>query len=148
MRSIIALLAITLLSGCAGSHIPIPPPPPINKDFAITVTWNYDFTNFLLCGATVTKGCLTGFTVGYLSGGTLTILPGGASLPTSVCTGATQPLSCKYQGQSQLPIGQLTWVATTNGLDGTGAVVTATSNSAVPTAITLLSPTGVTGTAQ
>lgn len=143
------MLCIVFVSvGCGTTLVKVPVPPPINKDFAITLTWNYDFTNFLVCSATVTKGCLTGFTVGYLSGGATVILPGGANLPTSVCTGSTQPLTCKYSGNSQLPIGQITWVATTNGLDGTGAVVTATSNSAVPTPISLLSPTNVAGSAQ
>lgn len=149
MKKIATLvLGCALLTGCAGSK-PVTPvtPPPINKDFSISLTWNYDFTNNFQCSATVTKGCVSGFTVGYMQGAAQVALPNN-SVPLSACTGSTQPETCKYTGNSQLPIGQITWFATANGFDNNGTAVTATATSASPTTVSILSPTGVAGTAN
>lgn len=147
MKRAFLLVLCVVLAGCTKKPVTPPVPPPINPDFAITLTWNYDFTNNPVCSASVTKGCISGFTVGYLQGSAVVALPNN-SVPVSACTGAAQPQTCKYNGNSQLPIGQITWIASATGFDTNGTAVSASTNSASATSITLPSPTNVVGTAQ
>src|SRR5690348_9511785 len=92
----IALIGICLASiGCPKPGAT--PPPQINKDWAITVSLNYDFTNFVPCSSTVTKGCISGFTWGYLQGSTQ--VPVKTS-PASICSGTVQPETCIDTGNS------------------------------------------------
>jgi hypothetical protein len=86
------------------------------------------------CSASVTSGCITGFTWGYLNAQ-------GAQVPlktspASVCSGATQPQTCSDTTNSQLPIGSDTFTIVVNYIDSTGkSQVTSPVTSASPTVI-------------
>lgn len=138
----LALLLVCVLCGCsAGSHPVKPPGPPPNKDFTISVTFNYDFTNFAACSSTVTKGCISGFAWGYLQGANAVPLKTSA---TTVCTGATQPEACTDSTNSQLPMGSLTFFVVANIVDNVGTVgQTAQGLSGTPTVVTAGAPTNV-----
>lgn len=146
-RAAAAMLLTTaaiVLGACSHTPIKPPVPPPVNKDWAITLNWNYDFTNFIKCSPTVTTGCITGFTVGYMQGTTQVALPNN-TVPVTVCTGAVQPQPCQYSGNSQLPIGDITWFCVTNFVRNNGTTGTATATSAVPTKVDALSATNLNG---
>ena len=113
--AVLLSLALALLVGCAKAP-PVKPPPPTNKDWKITVSWNYDFTNYFQCSATVTKGCISGFTWGYISGGTQVPLH---TTTTSVCSTAT-PAACSDNANSQLPVGAFSFYAVANFVDVNG----------------------------
>lgn len=147
-RFTLLLLCLTPL-GCGKKPVTATPPPPVNKDWAITLTWGYDFTNMIQCSSTVKSGCVSGFTVGYIdvTSGKAIALPNPV-VPLTACAGATQPVKCQYTGNAQLPIGQITWTAAATGFDNTGGAITASTNSAVPASIQMASPTNVVGTTQ
>ena len=137
-----ALLTLLILVGCSAKA---PVPAPI-KDWSITVGFNYDFTNFPVCSATVTKGCITGFTWGYTQGTVSTPLK---TSTTTICTGSTQPLACVDTANSTLGIGPTTFYAIANGIDNNGNSVS--SGQSAPSAvlnIVIGTPTGVTGSAK
>lgn len=142
MRKTILLCAL-LLAGCAAQNPkPTPPAPPPAKDWTITVTFSYDFTNFAQCSATVTTGCISGFTWGYLQGSTPVPLKTSA---VSACSGTTQPESCTDTVNSQLPIGSLTFFVEANYIDNTGAAgESAEATSATPTVVTAGAPASLT----
>lgn len=121
------LTSMLLLCGCAMQPVIPPTPAPINKDFTITATWTHDFTNFAACSTTVTKGCITGFSWGYLTGSTQTVLH---TTTTAACTGSTQPMSCKDVMNSQLPIAPngLPFFQVANYIDNTGATGSIAAN--------------------
>src|ERR1700689_4682827 len=113
------LATLICLSSCTKS-VPVPPPapPPVNKDWLITANFSYNFTNYMQCSASVTSGCISGFTWGYLNAQ-------GAQVPlktsaVSVCSGASQPQACTDTANSQLPIGSDTFTIVVNYLDSTG----------------------------
>lgn len=110
-------LVLAALSGCAAHPAPTPVPPSPIKDWTITPTWNYDFTNFVPCSATVTKGCVSGFTWGYLQGSTQIPLK---TSPASVCSGATQPEVCTDTANALLGIGNVTPYVVANFVDNNG----------------------------
>lgn len=120
--------------GCAKAP-PVVTPPPINKDWTITVTFDFNFTNFNACSVNVPNGCITGFTWGYLNGATQVPL---GTPKASICTGASQPQLCSDVAQSKLPIGAVVFYAGANYIDNKGVagmsnVITTASN---PTQIT------------
>jgi hypothetical protein len=144
----VILAAGMISSGCT-KKTPVTPPgtPPVNKDFLITATWTYNFTNFMQCSSTVTAGCINGFTWGYLNAaGAQVALK--TSVP-SVCTGSTQPQTCTDTANSQLPIGSDTFSIVVNYLDSTGKAQTTTAvTTASPTVIAAGLPAGFSITAQ
>lgn len=138
MKKLIGLsLFVLSLSGC---HAAAPVPPGPNKDWAITATFKFDFSNYLSCSATVTKGCVNGFTFGYSQGGTQIPLK---TSPTSICTGATQPQTCTDTVNSVLGIGPTVYYVTTNGIDNSGVAVTSDVNNSAIDNVKLVSPTGI-----
>lgn len=147
-KFLVYAIATLALCGCAGRHPvppPVPPPPVNNKDFTITLKWNEDFTNVPKCSASVTKGCVTGFTVGYTAGTSTTVVPlPSPNVALSACTAGNEPEPCQYVTNSQLPLGTVTWSVSALGIDSNGAVVSATSTGNT-TAVTLPSPTNVQG---
>jgi len=135
-RLSVLLISLMLTVGCA-KHIPVTPPG--NVDFAITVTWNYNFTNFAQCSGTVTKGCISGFTWGYLQGSTQVPLH---TVSTTACTGSTQPESCTDTTNSQLHMGSLTGYIAANFVDNSGNPgSTPVVTTATPTTVTADLPT-------
>lgn len=137
MTKYILVSLLLLISGCRAAA-PVPPGP--NKDWTITVTFKFDFTNYLPCSTTVTKGCVTGFTFGYSQGGTQVPLK---TSPTSICTGATQPQTCTDTVNSVLGIGPTIFYVTANGIDNSGAAVTSNPNSSAIDNVVLIPPTGI-----
>jgi hypothetical protein len=126
---ILLFALVVLLTGCAARPTPTPVPTPVNKDFLVTVTFNYDFTNFVPCSPTVTKGCITGFSWGYMQGAIP--VPLKTSLP-AVCTGIN-PKTCTDSTNSTVGIGNVVPFVVANGLDNNGAVVA--SNNILGTAV-------------
>lgn len=118
---VLAFFSALFLVGCTKHVTPTPPP---SIDWTITGTWNYDFTNFVPCSATVTKGCISGFSWGYLQGSTQVVLK---TSPASVCTGTTQPQTCTDSANSLLGIGAVSFFIVTNGVDNAGNAVTASA---------------------
>jgi hypothetical protein len=110
-------LASAGLGGCVHSAPVTPPAPPPTKDWTITATWNYDFTNFKPCSATLTSGCISGFTWGYMLGTTQVAIKTSAP---SVCTGSTQPETCTDTGNSTLGIGTVTMYCVADYVDNSG----------------------------
>src|ERR1700683_2746453 len=96
------------LASCTKTVSVTPPaPPPVNKDWLITASFSYNFTNYMECSASVTSGCITGFTWGYLNAQGVQV-PLKTS-PPAVCSGASQPQACTDTANSQLPIGSDTF---------------------------------------
>jgi hypothetical protein len=112
-----------------------------NKDWSITVTWNYDFTNYVLCSATVTKGCISGFTWGYIQGGVS--IPIKTSAP-SVCTGTTQPEICGDSGNALLGIGPATPYVVANYIDNNGNTLSSSQALGALDTVPAGNPTSVT----
>lgn len=136
------LLALALsLCGCA-KHIPTnPPPPPPLVDFPVTVNWGYNFMNFFTCSATITKGCVSGFTWGYLQDTTQVPLN---TVTTTACTGATMQKTCSDLKNSQLPIGAVTFYVRANIIDNAGVIGQSAPGLTVPSAVPADAPTNVT----
>jgi hypothetical protein len=99
------------------------------------------------CSASVTSGCISGFTWGYLNAA-------GAQVPlktsaVSVCSGTAQPQACTDTANSQLPIGSDTFTIVVNYIDSTGKPqTTAPVTAASPTVIAAGLPSAFTVTAQ
>lgn len=138
----VALVAFAV--GCA-HNTPVSVPPPPKTDWTVTVTFNYDFTNFAACSGTVTKGCVSGFTWGYLQGAVLVPLK---TSPASICTGATQPKSCTDTTNAIVGIGPVTVYVVANGLDNSGNAISSTQDNSTPVPIAIGIPTGVSATFQ
>jgi hypothetical protein len=148
------LIALLWLASCTKS-VPVTPPapPPANKDWLITATFSYNFTNYMQCsassasGANVTSGCITGFTWGYLNAqGTQVPLK---TSPVTVCSGASQPQACTDTANSQLPIGSNTFTIVVNYIDSAGEPQTTSPvTAASPTLIAAGLPQSFTITAQ
>lgn len=148
------LIPLLWLASCTKT-VPVTPPapPPVNKDWLITASFGYNFTNYMQCSATpaggpsVTTGCITGFTWGYLNAQ-------GAQVPlktssVTVCSGASQPQACTDTANSQLPIGSNSFTIVVNYIDSAGKPqVTSPVTSATPTVITAGLPTGFSVSAQ
>lgn len=113
------LALLLALGGCSTKHV-TGNPPPVNQDWSITAAWNYDFTNFPQCSATVTKGCVSGFTWGYLQSGNQVALKTSA---VGVCTGATQPETCTDSTNALLGIGTVQYYIVAQGIDNNGVAV-------------------------
>lgn len=146
MKKVLLLALALSLCGCAKKVTPPPPPPPPPIDFAVTIKFGYDFTNFFACSATVTKGCITGFSWGYLQGTTQVPLH---TATVSACTGSAQPQSCSDTTNTQLPIGSLTFYAKANYIDNNGVSgSTQPSTTATPSQVPADAPTNVTESHQ
>src|SRR6202050_5876188 len=100
----IVLIAPFWFASCTKT-VPVTPPapPPVNKDWLITASCSYNFTNFMQCSTSVTSGCITGFTWGYLNAQGVQV-PLKTS-PPAVCSGASQPQACTDTANRQLTIG-------------------------------------------
>jgi hypothetical protein len=139
VKKIIGLLLLVLATaGCPNASAPNPPA--INPDWTITATWSFDFTNFSPCSATVTKGCVSGFSWGYIQGTNQVPLK---TSPASVCTGATQPESCSDTANSVLGIGPTIFYVKANGIDNNGAVVTSNQAQSPSQTVNLVDPANV-----
>lgn len=122
MKKIVpVLLSLMFLAGCAHQPVTPPTPPPTNLDYTITATWNYDFTNTVPCSASVTKGCISSYSVIYANpAGTTKVTL--ASAPVTSCSGTKQPEACSFVFNSQLPVAPngLVWSVVTNFIDVNG----------------------------
>jgi len=138
MKNILFLLALAL-TGCA-VRPPTPVPTPI-KDWSITATWQYDFSNFPACSPTLTAGCVNSFTWGYLLKGTTQVPVKTTPLPFQVCVipvpnpltapcadTTTTPLTFHDTGNGVLGIGAVTPYVVANGLDNNGVVVSSVTD--------------------
>jgi hypothetical protein len=134
--------ALLWLASCTKTVSVTPPAPtPVNKDWLITASFSYNFTNYMQCSASVTTGCITGFTWGYLNAQ-------GAQVPlktspVTVCSGESQPQACTDTANSQLPIGSDNFTIVVNYIDSAGkSQVTLPVASASPTVIAAGLPQG------
>jgi hypothetical protein len=133
---LLTILTTSLWLASCTKTVPVAPPapPPVNKDWLITASFSYNFTNYMQCSANVTSGCITGFTWGYLSAQGVQV-PLKTS-PVTVCSGASQPQACTDTANSQLPIGSNTFTIVVSYVDSAGkAQVTSPVTSASPTVI-------------
>ncbi len=136
--NILVLTVALIFAGCAAQN-PVTPVVPVNPDFTINVTFNYDYTNFAACSGTLTKGCISGFTWGYLQGTTQVQLKTSAN---TACTGTTQPEACSDSTNSQLPMGSLTFYVIANYIDNSGNTgSTSAATTPTPTTVTAGAPT-------
>lgn len=161
MKRVLAglLLVSLMLAGCgAAPPVSTGTPPPVNKDWTITGTWFYDFTNYMGCSPTITAGCISGFTWGYMNGTMLVPIatlsepiPACSATVTENCqvTSTTQPVTIKFQGNSQLPIGNISFGVEAADISQQGATqqspidVSATATPVVAGAPTNISITSV-----
>lgn len=122
--------------------------PPAHQDFSITATWSFDFTNFVACSGTVTKGCVSGFTWGYLQGTAQVPLKTSAA---SVCTGSSavagsppsQPETCTDSTNGTLGIGPVTFYVVANYVDNAGNSGVTSADQSAPQNVALLAPSGL-----
>jgi hypothetical protein len=119
--------------------------PSPGQDWTITINFTEDFTNFVPCSATVTKGCISGFTWGYIAGGVSTPLK---TSPVTVCSGATQPETCIDTATSMLGIGTWNAYAIANGFDNSGNAVTSTTATSPTYTVTIGAPANLTASAK
>jgi len=146
---LLTILATSICLASCTKSVPVTPPapPPVNKDWLITASFSYNFTNYMQCSASVNSGCITGFTWGYTNAQ-------GAQVPlktsaVSVCSGTAQPQACTDTANSQLPIGSNIFTIVVNYVDAAGKPqVTAPVTAASPTVIAAGLPSGFTITAQ
>jgi hypothetical protein len=138
----ISVLAVGL-SGCP--NVSTNPPAPPNPDWKITASWQYDFSNFVPCSASITKGCVNSFTWGYVQGGALVPLKTSS---ISVCSGATQPQTCTDTVNSTLGIGAYNIYVVANGVDNTGAGVSSIQANSPPYSTTLTAPVNLSAIVQ
>jgi hypothetical protein len=138
--------------GCvAQKPVPVPIPAPL-RDWTLTANWQYDFTNFATCSTTVTAGCVTGFTWGYLKGTTQVPLK-TSLLPFTPCAVApavqvppcvdttTTPLTFHDTASGVVGIGPVTPYVVANGLDNNGVAVSSTPDLAAVDNVTIGSAT-------
>ncbi|MGH9740560.1 MAG: hypothetical protein ACRD4X_18530 [Candidatus Acidiferrales bacterium] len=130
------------LAGCAAKKTAVNPPrnPPSQQDWTITATWQENFTNFIPCSSTVTKGCVSGFTWGYLQG------TSQVSLKTSapgVCTGTTQPETCTDTVNATLGIGPVTFFCVANYIDNAGNTGNTAADQSAQQVVNLASPSSL-----
>lgn len=146
MKNLWLLLGLAILAaGCGASNPVTVTPPPVNKDWTITLTFSYDFTNFAPCSSTVTKGCINGFTWGYLQGSNHIPLQ---TAPVTACTGSTNPKPCSATVNALLGIGQVTPYATAVGIDNNGLAVSSADGLGPVDNVVLLAATNVSWTRQ
>ena len=114
LRLLLACLLLCL-TGCKAT-VTTPPTSP-QKDWAISWGFSYNFTNYAVCSASVTTGCISGFTLGYQNGATFVPL---TTVTTTACAGTTQPETCTGTFNAQLPIGTMTGAVEANYLNNAG----------------------------
>ncbi|MGA9883575.1 MAG: hypothetical protein WBQ34_07645 [Candidatus Acidiferrales bacterium] len=139
--AVLCLLA-TGLTGCAAKKTAINPPanPPSQQDWSVTATWQENFTNFVPCSSTVTKGCVSGFTWGYLQGTTQVALK--TSAPT-VCAGPTQPETCTDTVNATLGIGPVIFYIVANYVDNAGNAGSTMADQSAQQNVSLALPVGL-----
>ncbi len=115
--------------------------PPAAKDWTITATWQENFTNYVPCSSTVAKGCVSGFTWGYLQGTTEVPLKTSAA---SVCTGSAQPETCTDTTNATLGIGPITFYVVANYVDNAGNSGSTNSDQSAQQSVSLVAPAGLT----
>lgn len=133
-----------LLFGCAAKP-PVTVTPPPTKDWTITATFQYNFTNFVPCSTTVTAGCVSGFQWGYNLGSGNVVLK---TSPVTVCSGTTQPETCTDTANSTLGIGNYSGYVIANGVNNAGAVVASSTDVSPTYSTSIAAPTNLTLTAQ
>ena len=144
MRKLTLIFALLAIAGC-GKTVPVNPPAPTpapNKDFTVTATFNYDFTNFAACSSAVKTGCISGFSWGYLTGS-------GSQIPlhtatTAACTGTTQPEACTDVTNSQLPMGSVTFYFVATFINNAGTAGVGSVSNSAPVTVTVGTPTNIT----
>lgn len=143
MKKVLLFALALALTGCAKKPVIVTPPgPPV--DFPVTIHFNYDFTNFFVCSATVAKGCVSGFSWGYMQGATQVPLD---TVTTAACSGA-QPQTCSDLKNSQLPIGSVIFYVRANIIDNVGVIGQSAPGLTVPSAVPADAPTNVTESHQ
>lgn len=138
MTKRLLLIGLVVFSfGCAAHNpTPVPVPPSPLRDWTITVSFSYDFTNFPACSATLTAGCVTSFTWGYLVKGTTQVPVKTTAVPYPVCVipvpnpltapcadTTTTPLTFHDVGNGVMGIGAVTPYVVANGIDNNGVAV-------------------------
>ena len=119
MRLFILSALVLLLCGCPNTPV-TPPVPPTPGDWLVSINLSYDFSNFVPCSATVTKGCISGFQWGYMSGTSQVPLK---TSPVTICAGSTQPEACTDTTNATVGIGAVVPYAIANGFDNSGSPV-------------------------
>ncbi|MGH9687743.1 MAG: hypothetical protein ACRD5K_11695 [Candidatus Acidiferrales bacterium] len=135
-------LLATALTGCAAQKTATNPPasPPTQQDWTVTAAWQENFTNFVPCSSTVTKGCVSGFTWGYLQGTTRVAIK--TSAPT-VCAGPTQPETCTDTVNATLGIGPVTFYIVANYVDNAGIATSTAADQSAQQNVSLAPPAGL-----
>lgn len=137
----LVLFIAVFLGGCPKQAAVNPPAPaPAKTDWTITAKWSEDFTDFAPCSATVTKGCVSGFTWGYLQGATQ--VPLKTSAP-SVCSGSTQPEACADTVNGTLGIGPVTFYIVANYVDNAGNAGSTAADESAEQNVALVSPSAL-----
>lgn len=137
----LVLFVAVLLGGCPKQTTVNPPAnPPANGDWTITATWNFDFTNFVPCSATVAKGCIQSFTWGYLTGTVQVPLKTSAA---SVCSGTTQPEACTDTVNGTVGMGAVTFFCEANYVDNSGNAGVTSQDESSPVNVATGSPTNL-----
>lgn len=144
LTSAIATLCVSaiLLASCAEKKAAVNPPtnPPSQQDWTVTATWHEDFTNFVPCSATVTRGCVSGFTWGYVQGTSQVALKTSAP---SVCAGPTQPETCTDAVNATLGIGPVTFYCIANFIDNAGSSGSTAPDQSAQQTVSLDSPSSL-----
>lgn len=151
------LFAAISLAGCGMKPAAVViPPAPVQKDWTITDTWQYNFTNYVTCSASVTKGCISGFTYGFVINGAA-IPTATLAEPISACSvsvtvncqsGSTQPVTITAQAMQLLGIGPVTPYVVANYVDNAGNVLSSSQDAAAQQSIPAATPTGLLSTQQ
>jgi hypothetical protein len=110
---------------------------PAAKDWTITATWQENFTNYVPCSSRVTRGCISGFTWGYLQG--TTQVPLKTSAP-SVCAGSTQPETCTDSTDATLGIGPVTFYVIASYMDNAANPGSTGAEESAPQNVSLVGP--------
>ena len=128
----LCLTLIACLCGCTKQVAVQPPAPSPAVDHSITMSWQQSFANNPPCSQTVAVSCISGFSEGYLAGGTTqTQLHADTA---AVCSGSAQPELCTSTFNGVLPIGAIVFYVSTAYKDQNGAagVTSAAVSAPVP----------------
>jgi hypothetical protein len=142
--------AALFIAGCAArkSAGNSPVNSPLAKDWTITVAWQENFTNYVPCSSTVTKGCVSGFTWGYLQGPTqVPLKTSAASVCAASSSGADAPLAqpemCTDSINATLGIGPVTFYVVANYIDNVGNPGTTAADESAQQNVSLVVPSGL-----
>ncbi len=143
LASVYLCIVALAIAGCAAQKSAgnSPADPPTANDWTVTATWQENFTNFVPCSSTVTKGCVSGFTWGYLQGSTQVPLKTSAA---DVCAGSTQPETCTDTTNALLGIGAVTFYIVANYVDNSGNSGSTSADQSSQQNVSLVAPAGLT----